>query len=63
MLRTLLRLDVICGALLGGIAAFIVLLVFGLPALIVGLGTVAGVIAGGWYGRVVFKQLRRSMRG
>ena len=63
MWETLFRIDVVGGALLGGIVVFLVLLVLGLPAVIVGLGTIAGIIVGGWYGRMLFKQLRRSTRG
>jgi hypothetical protein len=57
------RVEVIGGALLGGGVVFLVLLILGLPALVIGLGTVAGAIAGGWYGRMLFKQLRRSAGG
>lgn len=62
MWAAILTVDVLAGALLLGMTALLGLAVIGasLPVLVVGV--VAGVLAGGYYGRVLAKRLRRSTR-
>jgi hypothetical protein len=63
MLDAILQIDVIAGALLGAAVVLIILLVFGVNPLLIAAGVAIGALGGGYYGRLLGRQLRRLTGG